>query len=113
MYCKTKNEGRYYCNILYHASSQFSLFCDLKGKVLFYFDVFFSGLEDEGWFDPWSLLTALRSKAIHLGAEYVRGEVVGFRYTNREVKELGGSERQMKDLDGVEVSGRSGAVTRG
>ena len=41
------------------------------------------------------------------------GEAVGFRYTNREVKELGGSERQMKDLDGVEVSGRSGAVTRG
>ena len=75
--------------------------------------MFFSGLEDEGWFDPWSLLTALRSKAIHLGAEYVRGEVVGFRYTNREVKELGGSERQMKDLDGVEVSGHWGAITRG
>ncbi|CAB3375676.1 Hypothetical predicted protein [Cloeon dipterum] len=37
------------------------------------------GLENEGWFDPWSLLNALRTKAIALGAHYVQGEAVGFK----------------------------------
>ena len=37
----------------------------------------FTGLENEGWFDPWSLLVALRAKATHLGAGYVHDEVVG------------------------------------
>ncbi|XP_022205180.2 FAD-dependent oxidoreductase domain-containing protein 1 isoform X1 [Nilaparvata lugens] len=36
------------------------------------------GLENEGWFDPWLLLQALRKKAQYYGAEYVEGEVVGF-----------------------------------
>ncbi|XP_059470813.1 FAD-dependent oxidoreductase domain-containing protein 1-like [Neocloeon triangulifer] len=39
------------------------------------------GLENEGWFDPWTLLNALRSKAIALGAHYVQGEGVGFEFT--------------------------------
>ena len=38
-----------------------------------------AGLENEGWFDPWSLFVALRAKATHLGAGYVRGGVVGLR----------------------------------
>jgi sarcosine oxidase len=35
------------------------------------------GLRDEGWFDPSSLLQALRRKARALGATYVADEVVG------------------------------------
>ncbi|NXQ35858.1 FXRD1 protein, partial [Alaudala cheleensis] len=36
------------------------------------------GLEDEGWFDPWTLLTALRRKAISMGVQSCPGEVRGF-----------------------------------
>ncbi|XP_035998654.1 FAD-dependent oxidoreductase domain-containing protein 1 [Fundulus heteroclitus] len=39
------------------------------------------GLENEGWFDPWSLLNAFRRKAISLGAIQCFGEVTDFKYT--------------------------------
>ncbi|NWT61446.1 FXRD1 protein, partial [Erythrocercus mccallii] len=35
------------------------------------------GLEDEGWFDPWTLLNALRRKATSLGVQSCSGEVRG------------------------------------
>ncbi|RXN18877.1 FAD-dependent oxidoreductase domain-containing 1 [Labeo rohita] len=37
------------------------------------------GLENEGWFDPWSLLTALRRKAVSMGVHQCFGEVTGFK----------------------------------
>ncbi|CAD1472893.1 unnamed protein product, partial [Heterotrigona itama] len=40
------------------------------------------GLEKEGWFDPWALLSAFKKKAIILGAKYISGEVQGFFYKN-------------------------------
>ncbi|XP_042332852.1 FAD-dependent oxidoreductase domain-containing protein 1 isoform X2 [Sceloporus undulatus] len=36
------------------------------------------GLENEGWFDPWSLLNAFRSKAISMGVYQSCGEVTSF-----------------------------------
>ncbi|XP_013402283.1 FAD-dependent oxidoreductase domain-containing protein 1 [Lingula anatina] len=36
------------------------------------------GLENEGWFDPWLLLDALRKRNRSLGVAYVQAEVVGF-----------------------------------
>ncbi|NXO21143.1 FXRD1 protein, partial [Cisticola juncidis] len=36
------------------------------------------GLEDEGWFDPWTLLNAFRRKATSLGVQSCSGEVRGF-----------------------------------
>lgn len=36
------------------------------------------GLENEGWFDPWSLLTAFRRKAMSLGVYSCVGEVTSF-----------------------------------
>ncbi|XP_062450504.1 FAD-dependent oxidoreductase domain-containing protein 1 isoform X2 [Rhea pennata] len=36
------------------------------------------GLEDEGWFDPWSLLGAFRRKAVSLGVHSCVGEVKSF-----------------------------------
>lgn len=33
------------------------------------------GRENEGWFDPWSLMSALRRKSIALGVEYIPGNV--------------------------------------
>lgn len=38
------------------------------------------GLENEGWFDPWSLLTAFRRKAVSLGARYLNAELVSFKF---------------------------------
>ncbi|NWH41561.1 FXRD1 protein, partial [Chloropsis hardwickii] len=38
------------------------------------------GLEDEGWFDPWTLLNALRRKATSLGVQSCSGEVRGERW---------------------------------
>jgi FAD-dependent oxidoreductase domain-containing protein 1 len=38
------------------------------------------GIENEGWFDPWSLLTAFKHKAISLGVDYVKADVVGFEF---------------------------------
>lgn len=36
------------------------------------------GVKNEGWFDPWLYLVALKTKAASLGAKYVKGNVVGF-----------------------------------
>lgn len=38
------------------------------------------GLEREGWFDPWALLTNLRRAATGFGAHYVHGEAVEFEF---------------------------------
>jgi len=36
-----------------------------------------TGLENEGWFDPWTLLNAFRRKAISMGVTQCSGEVTG------------------------------------
>ncbi|KAJ8958813.1 hypothetical protein NQ318_019573 [Aromia moschata] len=41
------------------------------------------GLEKEGWFDPWSLLCMLKSKAISMGTQYITGEAVDFTFRER------------------------------
>jgi FAD-dependent oxidoreductase domain-containing protein 1 len=33
------------------------------------------GYENEGWFDPWSLLSAFKLKGMELGVDYIQGEV--------------------------------------
>ncbi|KAJ8680876.1 hypothetical protein QAD02_016663 [Eretmocerus hayati] len=38
------------------------------------------GLENEGWFDPWTLLTAFKRKALDMGVEFIRGEALGFNF---------------------------------
>ncbi|NXA65739.1 FXRD1 protein, partial [Mohoua ochrocephala] len=42
------------------------------------------GLEDEGWFDPWTLLNAFRRKAISLGVQSCSGEVRGEGWGTRD-----------------------------
>lgn len=37
------------------------------------------GLENEGWFDPYLLMTSFRKKAISQGVNYIQGKVVGFK----------------------------------
>ncbi|GFT41526.1 FAD-dependent oxidoreductase domain-containing protein 1 [Nephila pilipes] len=41
------------------------------------------GFENEGWFDPWALLSAFKRKAISLGTTYVHGEVIGFEIEDK------------------------------
>uniref|UniRef100_A0A146LL39 FAD-dependent oxidoreductase domain-containing protein 1 n=1 Tax=Lygus hesperus TaxID=30085 RepID=A0A146LL39_LYGHE len=41
------------------------------------------GLENEGWFDPWSLLSAFKRKAVALGTEVVNGKVTSFDFMNK------------------------------
>jgi len=37
------------------------------------------GLENEGWFDSWNMLQAVKLKNIQLGVDYIDGEVIYFR----------------------------------
>ncbi|KAK1137190.1 hypothetical protein K0M31_001714 [Melipona bicolor] len=57
------------------------------------------GLEKEGWFDPWALLSAFKRKAIILGAKYISGEAQGFFY-----KESGDA------LDGLIIKTKEGEI---
>ncbi|XP_078044332.1 FAD-dependent oxidoreductase domain-containing protein 1 [Augochlora pura] len=42
------------------------------------------GLEKEGWFDPWTLLCALKKKSIYQGVQYICAEAIGFKYVEQE-----------------------------
>ncbi|XP_005109016.1 FAD-dependent oxidoreductase domain-containing protein 1 [Aplysia californica] len=42
------------------------------------------GLEGEGWFDPWSLVRALKQKNISMGVKYVHGELTEFTFQTKE-----------------------------
>uniref|UniRef100_A0ACB8EYB3 FAD-dependent oxidoreductase domain-containing protein 1 n=1 Tax=Sphaerodactylus townsendi TaxID=933632 RepID=A0ACB8EYB3_9SAUR len=43
------------------------------------------GLENEGWFDPWTLLNALRNKAMSMGVFQSVGEVTSFQCRSNEM----------------------------
>ena len=47
------------------------------------------GLRGEGWFDPAALLQAFRAKAIALGVDYVRDEVVEVKRGNGRIAGIG------------------------
>ncbi|XP_070621230.1 FAD-dependent oxidoreductase domain-containing protein 1 [Erythrolamprus reginae] len=44
------------------------------------------GLENEGWFDPWTLLNAFKRKAISLGTIQYKGEVTSFILEMRNIE---------------------------
>jgi len=60
-------------------------------------------------FDPWSLLTAFKQKAISLGVEYVKADVIGFQFQESkwEVAGMEDGERH-EGLDRVIVKTPSG-----
>lgn len=60
------------------------------------------GLEKEGWFDPWALLTGLKNKSLEYGAHYLHGEAVGFEYKHQPDMVVEGFELgQYQSLDRV------------
>lgn len=48
----------------------------------------YAGLENEGWFDPWLLLSCFKRKLASLGVQFVHGEVVGLNVEQEKVKHV-------------------------
>lgn len=55
------------------------------------------GLENEGWFDPWLYLAALKTKAASFGVHFVHGEVIGFR--EEDIQSLTGRRTRLYVTD--------------
>lgn len=61
------------------------------------------GLENEGWFDPWTLLNAFRQKALSMGVWQCHGEVTGFGIANREMFTEDGEDLTFARITEVQV----------
>ncbi|XP_057677902.1 FAD-dependent oxidoreductase domain-containing protein 1 [Corythoichthys intestinalis] len=61
------------------------------------------GLENEGWFDPWSLLNAFRRKAISMGVIQCHGEVTGFKYSSMQATLEDGQLMELRRIKSVRV----------
>nr|XP_040036624.1 FAD-dependent oxidoreductase domain-containing protein 1 [Gasterosteus aculeatus aculeatus] len=61
------------------------------------------GLQNEGWFDPWTLLNAFRRKAISMGAIQCCGEVTDFKYTTKRILTSNGDEMDLRRIKSVKV----------
>ena len=65
--------------------------------------IYVLGMRNEGWFDPWTLLLALKVKAASLGVIFVKGELVDF--TTKDDKGIRDGQVIKKDvLDYAHVS---------
>ncbi|XP_060084218.1 FAD-dependent oxidoreductase domain-containing protein 1-like [Ylistrum balloti] len=60
------------------------------------------GIQGEGWFDPWLLLSALKKKNISLGVNYVNAEVEGFFLSDRQ------NDIDMGRLSGLQIKRSDG-----
>ncbi|KAM6907367.1 FAD-dependent oxidoreductase domain-containing protein 1 [Xenentodon cancila] len=61
------------------------------------------GLENEGWFDPWTLLNAFKRKAISMGVIQCCGEVTDFKYTLNVIMTADGERLDMRKINHVKV----------
>ncbi|XP_044227478.1 FAD-dependent oxidoreductase domain-containing protein 1 [Thunnus albacares] len=61
------------------------------------------GLENEGWFDPWTLLNAFRRKAISMGVVQCCGEVTGFKHTTNVINTVDGEQIDLRRIKSVRV----------
>ncbi|XP_054481921.1 FAD-dependent oxidoreductase domain-containing protein 1 [Anoplopoma fimbria] len=61
------------------------------------------GLENEGWFDPWTLLNAFRRKAISMGVIQCCGEVTDFKYTTKHTTSTDGDQMELRRITSVKV----------
>ncbi|XP_072283449.1 FAD-dependent oxidoreductase domain-containing protein 1 [Pyxicephalus adspersus] len=62
------------------------------------------GLENEGWFDPWTLLNALKRKAMSMGVTFCKGEVTGFDTDRQEMITTEGDSLYMTTIKGAIVT---------
>uniref|UniRef100_A0A182X2Y4 FAD dependent oxidoreductase domain-containing protein n=1 Tax=Anopheles quadriannulatus TaxID=34691 RepID=A0A182X2Y4_ANOQN len=69
------------------------------------------GLEKEGWFDPWALLSGFRKRAIEYGAHYVEGEMVGFGFRQQpDILAEGIEEGSYEGIDRAFVKMKDGEM---
>ncbi|XP_064124956.1 FAD-dependent oxidoreductase domain-containing protein 1 isoform X1 [Loxodonta africana] len=61
------------------------------------------GMEDEGWFDPWSLLQGLRRKVQSMGVLFCQGEVTRFVSSSNRMEDASGEEVILKRIHEVHV----------
>nr|XP_046267117.1 FAD-dependent oxidoreductase domain-containing protein 1 [Scatophagus argus] len=61
------------------------------------------GLENEGWFDPWTLLNAFRRKALSMGVIQCCGEVTDFKHTVNKVTTTEGEQLHVRRITSVNV----------
>lgn len=63
------------------------------------------GRENEGWFDPWSLLVGLQRKAVALGTQFIKGKVTGLSHETLDDMILEGtSQSKIKRIRTAEVT---------
>lgn len=56
------------------------------------------GATEEGWFDPWSLLTSIRKRCKILGVQFIEGEITGFNVDSNIVSSVDVSHQNGKHL---------------
>ncbi|XP_063750469.1 FAD-dependent oxidoreductase domain-containing protein 1 isoform X2 [Eleginops maclovinus] len=61
------------------------------------------GLENEGWFDPWTLLQAFKRKALSMGVVQCLGEVTDFKYTSNIARNAQGDQVAQRRVRSVKV----------
>lgn len=61
------------------------------------------GLENEGWFDPWTLLNAFRKKAMSMGVIQSIGEVSGFNCSVNRMETVDGEMVDVKRIKSVTI----------
>ncbi|XP_039110831.1 FAD-dependent oxidoreductase domain-containing protein 1 [Hyaena hyaena] len=61
------------------------------------------GMEQEGWFDPWSLLQGLRRKVQSMGVLFCHGEVTRFVSSSNHVETVSGEKVNLKRIHEVHV----------
>ncbi|KAG7260653.1 hypothetical protein CRUP_000692, partial [Coryphaenoides rupestris] len=61
------------------------------------------GLENEGWFDPWTLLNAFRKKAMSMGVIQSIGEVNGFDCSVNKMETVDGETVSIKRIKRVHI----------
>ncbi len=76
--------------------------CSAASEIMDVVFVTVPGLQNEGWFDPWLLMAALKMKLASWDTKFVTGEVVGFDGdTIRAVAD--GEVKQKKNLHLIKV----------
>ncbi|XP_023557269.1 FAD-dependent oxidoreductase domain-containing protein 1 [Octodon degus] len=61
------------------------------------------GMENEGWFDPWSLLQGLRRKVQSMGVLFCQGEVTRFVTSSNRMRNSAGEEVNLRRIHEVHV----------
>uniref|UniRef100_A0A1Q3FJ94 Putative oxidoreductase n=1 Tax=Culex tarsalis TaxID=7177 RepID=A0A1Q3FJ94_CULTA len=71
------------------------------------------GLEKEGWFDPWALLSGFKKRAIEYGAHYVEAEMVGFEFRKQpDILAEGINQGEYEGLDKAYIRMKNGGEVR-